>query len=292
MKKMRTEKEMFDLILGTAREDERIRAVIMNGSRANKDVKKDCFQDYDIIYLVTDVRPFVKDRSWIDRFGKIMILQMPDDMSRQPYDPDSGKPFTYLMQFMDGTRIDLKLYSVEDYEDNHEPAVSLLDKDSILPEFSDHNGQCYWIKPPTRKEFEECCNEFWWLLPYVAKELWRNGLPLAKTLLETNIRDELMKMLCWYIGSKHDYKIGTGKMNKYIRSYLTREEWISLKKTYPDLKTDNIWNAMFCMCTIFREKAQAVAHLWGYEYPIQEDHNVLSYIEHIRKMPRDAGEIF
>ena len=41
--KMRTEKEMFDLILGTASNDERIRAVIMNGSRANKDVKKRLF---------------------------------------------------------------------------------------------------------------------------------------------------------------------------------------------------------------------------------------------------------
>lgn len=30
---MRTEKEMIDLIMNTAKEDERIRAVIMNGSR-------------------------------------------------------------------------------------------------------------------------------------------------------------------------------------------------------------------------------------------------------------------
>lgn len=40
---MRTEQEMLDLILNTAKEDERIRAVIMNGSRANKNVSKDCF---------------------------------------------------------------------------------------------------------------------------------------------------------------------------------------------------------------------------------------------------------
>ncbi|WP_207656853.1 aminoglycoside 6-adenylyltransferase [Clostridium sp. chh4-2] len=290
--KMRTEKEMFDLILGTARDDERIRAVIMNGSRANKDVKKDCFQDYDIVYLVTDVRPYVKDKHWIDRFGRLMILQMPEDRSEHPYDYDSGRPFTYLMQFMDGTRIDLTLYPANEYKDNGEPAVSLLDKDSILPEFSDCNDQCYWIKPPTQREFEECCNEFWWLCPYVAKELWRNGLPMAKTLLERNIRSEFMKMLDWYIGSKHDYKVGTGKKDKYIRSYLTHEEWISLKKTYPDLKTDNIWNALFCMCTIFREKAQALANVCGYEYPLEEDHHVLNYIEHIRKLPRDAGEIF
>lgn len=32
---MRNEKEMFDLILGVATGDERVRAVVLNGSRAN-----------------------------------------------------------------------------------------------------------------------------------------------------------------------------------------------------------------------------------------------------------------
>jgi len=51
--KMRNEKEIFDLILGFARADKRIRAVVMNGSRADKSVKKDCFQGYDIGFIVT-----------------------------------------------------------------------------------------------------------------------------------------------------------------------------------------------------------------------------------------------
>jgi aminoglycoside 6-adenylyltransferase len=45
---MRTEQEMFDLILNIAKKDERIRAVFMNGSRTNPNAVKDIFQDYDI----------------------------------------------------------------------------------------------------------------------------------------------------------------------------------------------------------------------------------------------------
>ncbi|MGB4660040.1 MAG: aminoglycoside 6-adenylyltransferase [Mobilitalea sp.] len=48
---MRTEKEMLDLISNIAQEDERIRAVIMNGSRTNPNVIRDIFQDYDIEYV-------------------------------------------------------------------------------------------------------------------------------------------------------------------------------------------------------------------------------------------------
>lgn len=40
---MRSEQEMFDLILNTARDDERIRAVYMNGSRTNPNAPKDIF---------------------------------------------------------------------------------------------------------------------------------------------------------------------------------------------------------------------------------------------------------
>ncbi len=77
---MRSEQQMFDLILDTARADERIRAVILNGSRANPNAPRDPFQDFDIVYLVTDVEPFVRNLEWIKRFGEMMILQMPDDM--------------------------------------------------------------------------------------------------------------------------------------------------------------------------------------------------------------------
>ena len=67
---MRTEKEMFDLILGIAKEDERIRSVIMCGSRANEDCPKDMYQDYDICYYVTDVKPFFNNMEWIEeKFG-------------------------------------------------------------------------------------------------------------------------------------------------------------------------------------------------------------------------------
>ena len=73
---MRSEQEMLDLILGVARQDERIRAVWMNGSRANPRAPRDIFQDYDIAYLVDDMSSFLKDHSWVDVFGERLIMQM------------------------------------------------------------------------------------------------------------------------------------------------------------------------------------------------------------------------
>lgn len=80
--KMRSEKEMYDLIIGTAENDERIRAVYMNGSRTNPNVPKDIFQDYDIVYVVRENAPFYKDKSWIDIFGERLYMQCPDEVDK------------------------------------------------------------------------------------------------------------------------------------------------------------------------------------------------------------------
>ena len=52
----------------------------MNGSRANPKARRDIFQDFDIIYVATDVSPFKNNCEWIKRFGEVMIMQMPEEI--------------------------------------------------------------------------------------------------------------------------------------------------------------------------------------------------------------------
>lgn len=107
---MRTENEMYDLILGIAQNDDRIKAVYMNGSRTNDNVPKDMFQDYNIVYVVEDIKNFIEDKDWIHLFGEILYMQYPDE---PPFSPrDKENTYAWLMQFADGTRIDLTIQTV------------------------------------------------------------------------------------------------------------------------------------------------------------------------------------
>ncbi|MFK7936999.1 MAG: aminoglycoside 6-adenylyltransferase, partial [Saprospiraceae bacterium] len=51
---MRSEEQIITTIISVAKKDERVRAGILKGSRRIKDVLKDGFQDFDIIYLVKE----------------------------------------------------------------------------------------------------------------------------------------------------------------------------------------------------------------------------------------------
>ncbi|MEW6750678.1 MAG: aminoglycoside 6-adenylyltransferase [Candidatus Latescibacterota bacterium] len=46
---MRSPQEMLALIVETARAGERIRTVVLNGSRANPNAPADIFQDFDVV---------------------------------------------------------------------------------------------------------------------------------------------------------------------------------------------------------------------------------------------------
>src|SRR5512136_1675716 len=181
---MRNEQEILDLIVDIAQGDERIRAVVMNGSRANPNAPRDRFQDFDVVYFVTDVMPFQYNYEWIKRFGEMMIMQMPEDMQDPP--PNRNGGFVYLMQFADGNRIDLGIDPLtlinEIVADSQ--SIVLLDKDGCIPPLPPANEGDYLPKPPTAKAFADCCNEFWWVSAYVAKGLWRNEILYAKYFLD------------------------------------------------------------------------------------------------------------
>lgn len=289
---MRSEREMFNLILDTACGDERIRAVILNGSRANPNARSDFFQDFDVRYIVQDVSSFISDSDWIGRFGELMILQTPDAMGEAP--PASETPFTYLMQFTDGNRIDLNLFPVARLDEIKKDSLSvlLLDKDGLFEPFAPADESDYLPIPPTPKQFAERCNEFWWVCPYAAKGLWRGEFVYARYMLDVVVRAQLMQMLEWYVGAKFGGSRNPGKFGKYLQNCLEPELWNLLLKTYADGDCAHTWTALFAAGDLFRQTAQQVAEAYGLQYSQQDDARVSAHLKHVQALPRDAGEMY
>ncbi|TSB45335.1 aminoglycoside 6-adenylyltransferase [Alkalicoccobacillus porphyridii] len=289
---MRSAQEMLELILETAKADERIRAVGMNGSRTNPNAAKDPFQDFDIVYVVTDVAAFVEDTRWVEVFGDRIIMQMPEAIELMP--PRKDGTFAYLMLFTDGNRIDLTLIPVdrkETWNGDDKLSIVLLDKDNALPNLPEPTDEDYWVKRPTEKLFDNCCNEFWWVATYVAKGLWRNEPTYAYDHL-TIIRQMLIQMLEWKIGIVTDFSTSVGKNGKHLERYLHENEWGRLVTTYPSLRADEMWEALFQMISLFEEVSEKVAKHFDYKQEIVDVENVKTYLLHIKKLFPEAKEIY
>jgi len=289
---MRSEKEMIDLILDIARKEEAVRLVVMNGSRVNPNVSRDPFQDFDIIYFVTDVAPFVEKQDWLQRFGELMILQTPEAMGEPA--PEGDGHFSFLMQFKDGNRMDLSLRPLSQFHKVYEDSLTvlLLDKDGIVETLPAPTEKGYLPKPPTPKQFEVCCNEFWWVSTYVAKALWRGNIFHAKDLLDCTMQEQLMKMLDWYFGLKTNFQLNPGKGGKNYSKHLDADLMAMLKKTYTGIEIEKNWNALLDMISLFRKTAQEIADKFGLQYPAEDDKKVTAHLEHVRRLPADAKEIY
>lgn len=280
---MRTEKEMMHLILTFAKNDPRIRVVGMEGSRANVNVAKDEFQDYDISYLVTDMESFKKDDRWLDYFGKRIIMQKPEAMSL--FTPTLGNWFSYLMLFEDGNRIDLKLVPIEEldlYLSRDKLLKILLDKDNRIKKPVVPTDEDYHVKKPSPEFFDDCCNEFWWVSTYVTKGLLREEILYATEFLNLCVRPNLLRMMAWKVGIETDFSISVGKSYKYMEKYLSKDVWRRLLSTYKNSTYEEVWNALFECHSLFRETSKFVAKELGYRYP-DYDENVTKYIRKLYK---------
>jgi len=279
---MRSEQEVMDLILDVARADERIRAVMLSGSRANPAIPKDKWQDYDITYFVEDVTPFRNDPAWvIERFGRPLIMQMPEAMRC----PEGNGTFAYLMIFPDGVRIDLT-FDCRKYTDNGELAVVLLDKDNgrgFLPQLPVPDDKCWHIGPPSPLFYYSCCNNFWWCLNNVAKGIARDELPYVMHMLNEVVRHELHDMINYYIGVKHGFSLSAGKNGKYFKKYLPPELYKQYAATYSGSDYADIWAAIDVMCGLFHTLAAEVAAHFGFTYRQDEEDGMREYLRMVRE---------
>ncbi len=294
---MRSEKEMFELFLNIADSDDRIAALYMNGSRTNPNVPKDIFQDYDIVYVVSETQSFISDKNWIEKFGEILYMQYPDEFPEEAssYEHDKDNFYGWLMQFKDGSRIDLHVESVaharEHILDDGLCKV-LLDKYNVLPEIPESSDKDYWVKKPSEEQFDFCCNEFWWCTNNLAKGLWRGEILYVHDMADAVVRKQLDKMLCWKAGVRSDFCVSVGKSSKYLYKWLDGNEYRQYLDTFFAGDISGAWSAVLKMCDLFEKTALFVAEELGYTYNRDEAAAARGFLEHVKRLPENAEEIF
>ncbi len=278
---MRTKEEMLKLIMDVAIRDERIRAVTMEGSRVSKNATHDQYCDFDISFVVNDIRQFTKDHKWVEVFGEILIVQYPMDWYSHPYDYAGHENFAYLIQFKDGNRIDLTLIDVCDMEQEQsycEPRIVLLNKDNFkeLKQISDES--VFNIQKPSLMEYYNTCNEFRWLSIYITKGLCRKEIYYAKYAYDVLMMEMFIKMLNWKIGVDNDFNVTTGDHSKYFKRFLSEEEMERFHGVFPNGTYEDIWSKLYVIYDYFAEIAKYVGEALGYNFDAKETEDVRMFL--------------
>ena len=266
---MRTETEMLDVILQTAKTLQ-VKAVAMSGSRTDTKAPKDEFQDYDVVSIVDDMDHLTSDFSWLDYFGKRIIEQ----------EVSLGNRRLYLMLFEDGNRIDLTLCPkehIQEWVDSEAGFIVLEDPENLFEPYFP-NPERYWIPPATEMDFEKACNEFWWVSAYVVKGICRNQLIYATDHLYGICQQELLKVFAWQVASDKG-TVDVGKNYKYLFNYLPTEK----EKEFLDLldfsSIEKLTQSLYATMKLFNQDAQSLAKKMGFDYDKEVAEKMIEYAE-------------
>ena len=264
---MRTETEMLDVILQTAKTLQ-VKAVAMSGSRTDTKASKDEFQDYDVVYVVENLDELITGLSWLDQFGKRIIEQ----------EVGLGQRRLYLMLFEDGNRIDLTLCPkeyIKEWVDSEAGFTILEDPENLFePYFS--NPERYWITPATETDFEKACNEFWWVSAYVVKGICRHQVIYATDHLYGICQQELLKVLAWQVAADKG-TVDVGKNYKYLFNYLPAEKEKEFSNLLDFSSKEKITQSLFATMQLFHQEAQSLAQKMGFDYDKEVAEKMIEY---------------
>ena len=266
---MRTDQEMLELILGTAKKLQ-VDAVALSGSRAEGHAPKDEFQDYDVVYVVDDLDTLTRDLAWLDQFGTRIIEQH----------NILGNRRLYLMLFEDGNRIDLTLCPkdhINEWVDSEAGFTVLVDEKDLFESYSP-SPQRFWTSPASETDFEKTCNEFWWVSAYVVKGICRNQLIYATDHLYGICQQELLKILAWQVASDRG-PVDIGKNYKYLFNYLPIDKEKEFSNLLDFSSLDKITQTLFATMQLFHQEAQYLAQKMGFKYEKEAAEKMMRYAE-------------
>lgn len=269
-----------------------IRALLLTSSRANPYALLDALSDYDALLTVADVQQFCEDKSYLDRFGAVLVAYH-DPLSAR----DGFETCADVTQYETGLKIDFRFVSAAwlawlseqpqlppDLELGYEV---MLDKDGLATGLKPPGHQAYIPTPPTAQEYRDAVELFFHEATYVAKYLWRDDLMAAKHMLDHLQVDHLRILLEWQAEIEHGWSVRAGDYGRGLKRWLRPEVWTALEQTYvgPDLAQN--WDALWRTIDLMRSAALEVGAHLGFAYPEALHARAVAYLRKVQALDRD-----
>ncbi|MCK5388167.1 MAG: aminoglycoside 6-adenylyltransferase [Candidatus Izimaplasma sp.] len=277
---MRDRLKVLDEILQFAKNDENIRAVVLQGSLANPINRIDKLSDLDPLFYVKDISKLAFHDEWLDQFG-VIITRLYDEFIND----NNTKSYIKMVIYEDGLKVDFGIAPLEltNEIDKLMFYKVIIDKDSLIKPNSVTTEEKFYPLKPTALEYQTLINNFFWDVNYISKSLYREEMYFAKFMFE-NLNKMIRKLLSWHLGIKHNWEVNIGLEGRYLKSLLSEDLWKKVLATFSGSDISENWKAIYAMCDLVRELGSSIASELDFTYPTEQDIRIVNYLKKIEKM--------
>lgn len=266
-----------------AAQQDNIRALLVAGSQARTDHPADQWSDLDLEFFVTDPQPFLGDNtSWFEAFGPVwthLDLVTAEDTPQRLvlYDGGHKVDFTFfniatLHYMVDEQRLldsQVRGYAV------------LVDKDGLAAQLPTARTKLIQ-PPPTEAHYQTLVNAFWYTVVYLAKQIRRRNLWVAK-YRDWTLKTQLLHMVEWHCQALADTPLDTWHDGHFIFEWVDAMTWQELQETFDGFSAAQSWRALINAVDLFRRLARETAAALDFTYPEALDANVTQYIRALQR---------
>lgn len=270
---------IIEKIISFAKKRADISAVLLNGSRADKNAPVDEYQDFDIVFVVNNPIDYKNDQKWISEFGNLLLMQQNDITE------DEFEWYIFLMQFENNFRLDASFFPESRWQSllDEKMQIVLLDKAGRFSEIAASTDIDYHTKKPSEKDFLETINEIFWCSTNVAKGICRDELVYSSFMLESIVREPFIKLIEYYIALRNNWSVNSGKFGRWFKKYLQQNEWSKVESTYFYDDLESMYNALIGICTITSEFGAVIAETLGYRFPQSDYHGIITHLNCLKQ---------
>ena len=260
---------LLDSIIRFAEASDAVIALILIGSRARAAMPADAYSDTDLVLVVNDAAPFLREDAWLNAIGTFHISFTEPTVDGQQerrvlFDGAQDVDFVIIneaaaaqaLQTGDAAHILRRGYRV------------LVDKCGFeLPPPVPATP----FRPATEAVFQNTVQDFWYHAVWTAKKLLRQETWTAKFCADSYMKTKLLWMI-----EQHEHIVrrsgqDTWYAGRFIERWANGDILFSLRDTFARYDRADIAAALIRTMALFRRLAVEVADATGYSYPKHAD---------------------
>ncbi len=272
-----------------AKEEEGIRSALILGSRARADHPADASSDLDIAILVVDPQPYLSGADWVRKIGQpwLTFIEHTGD----------GHFYERRVLFEGGYDVDFAFFPVEamqgvltgqfpaDLADILQRGVSvILDKDGLAAQLIAAAPKPPLPAPPSRDEFLNLVDDFWYHTVWTAKKLQRGELWTAKFCCDSYMKWRLLRMVEWHARLLHGQDYDTWHSGRFLEEWADPRLVEGLRPSFSAYDEAGLWRALFATMDLFHWLALETAQRLGYPYPSSGEERATQLVTKIKEI--------
>ncbi len=257
---------------------EDIRAAFIVGSRARNDHPADEFSDMDIIFFTSKQNYYLTNNEWLNNFGNIHASFVTQT--------DGGDP-ECLTLFDGGWQVDFVIHTTDNLNylvknkiipNNFYRGVKvIIDKDNVVNDIIPKYSKAPQGNILSEDKFLQTINMFWFIVLYMAKQILRNELWVAK-VRDGNLKELLLQMIEWHEKIINGVDYDTWHAGRFLYEWASKETQEELQNSFGHFDRLDSWNALIATMNLFKRLSHEICDRKKFSYPYDLEKSVYKWI--------------